>query len=1169
MNKNLFIYSFKYLAVLLALVTFSSCERDEFTEADAFALQQEQDRLQNDRDIAALDAQDRRIRSMMEYRRGMDSLIRINSGGAVYYTVNVVPGGSSAFSSGRFEEVEGLSNVKVTVTQFNGNVVDEVPTESGLATFKLYSGEVTVKITSDNHTDVSYTANLTPDGGVPNGSLVYVGNVIPVFDDPNNPSAESEDGDTFAMVEGFMFAETDITFGNNVEETVPDGTKVRAFIDVANPAFKTKYIDQANDEGTNIGGQPTRSGAIQRFAYEQAASTTGSTRTTGSFEGEVGAEGGKYELMVAATASGLPITMKFSDFAADRTYFFGGRDQDQGGGADNPFGIGTKRFIYTQNTQNAANTFDGPVGAGGQSPTPTTFVGDQDIFSNRIRLDFDLVQNEATATASLTGGDAIANVTITDGGYYYVAPTVTFGAAPAGGTTATGTAILGDIPAAGAVGAPAAGSQAAKARDRGMKQVVGINLNGADGIANNGDDTRGSGYTGNPTITFTRKSFTGRNAAGIPVPNGTGSVAAASSTITYIRIINGGFGMTGAGTSTGVGNYTGTVPAVVFNNNIPPNGVGANIANATVIIDNVVGTATEVVIGSGGDGYDDNSLAITFNYGSGASVGVLGTSTTPALFRANAAGELQWNLAAPSRLLNAPSGEVTFNGGSNYTFVPSVTLVGLTAPAGATLPTFAATVVGGVVTQIEIQGASSGWTPNTEFTGTINIASNPDNVAISAEGFTEGGSIDTYTFGGNYGVPPSIYKSSVEAAGATFQYLTADAAGNILVNGTGIGTAVAPATTLPVAEYAANSDYIFVFENPTSGTSNAWGYPIFDNGGNNVVGLLFAPGVGQGIGYTAVPAAGFNFWILPADLAATPGAALAKYAQLDMNPLNDANANATATRSAQTLTLTFTDGGLGYAIRPEFIISGGQRSAEDLAVLNTSINGVRGQLNFNSAGSIINTSVTIPLAANTFTQAGLAAEPISVTASVARLEAIFNREVNWQTNIGGWEGGIQVTTDGNTDINPPAAWVYDADNGAPITDTPLVMFNELERNADNFIPADLIGSNGATNTDFKYITPPTYTLTFFGVQTGGAGVAVLDPNTADIIALRANDGANGTFPPGITIGGLARFSAATNDPSTPIAGERFRTIGGPSNFEVFSGLRYIRDANYGTGIELE
>jgi hypothetical protein len=1170
MNKNLFIYSFKYLAVLLALVTFSSCERDEFTEQDAFDLNEAQINAQDARDQAALAAQDKRVMDMAMFRRSMDSLTRLNSGGKVFYTVNVVPGGSSAFSSGRFEEVEGLDGATVTVSQLGGAIVEQKTTVAGLASFEMYSGEVTVNVEAPNHTDLNYTANLTPDGGVPNGSLIYVGNVVPVFDDPNNPAPGSEEN--LATVKGFAFAELDITFGNNQEEAVPDGTKVRAFINVSSPLFLNTYIREANaEEGTNVGGLTTRSGAIQQFAYEQAASTTGTT-VTSALNNDTAPDGGEYSISIGATASGLPITMQFDDFAADRTYFFGGVAGD-----DRDRGVGAKRFIYTQNTQGNLNQATGGAnGVGNAAPSAIGFRGVFDVYSEDLRLDFDLVKTEATATATLTGGDVVNNVNVTDGGFYYVAPTVAF-SAPTTGTTATGTVVMGDITAADVLANPAA----AGPRARGMKKVTGVTIAAGAG---------GSGYTAAPTVTFTRFSYTGRATNGVPVNNGIGTVEAASSTIKYIRIIDGGFGMTGnpaAGTAvTGVGTYTGRAPLVEFNDNVAP--TGGVLATANLIVDTRVGTATEVQIVAEGNGYNNN-VNITFNYGKNADVRTpaagVPTPVTPNLFEA-VGGQLYWNIdnvtpstiATVSRTLTAANagGEVIFAGGANYSFVPSVVALGLTTPAGATPVTFAATVINGVVSQIEMQGGTTGW-PAGEHAGTISISVR--NALISAEGFTEGGSIDSYEFTGNYGTPVGVYKSSVEAVtGGVFNYITADAAG-VLRDETGTALAIpvtVPASTIPtIATLNAASDFVFVFENPTTGTSNAWGFPIFDNGGNNVVGLFFAPGTGQGIGYTgafrnltaatAAPNnAGYQFWILPNEIASSANAHLAKYAQMDTNPLADANASATAVNTAKRLTLTIVTPGNGYAIRPEFVISGGQRSAEDLAAVNSSLNtiagGLRGNLNFNSAGAITTTTVSTAINATTFTNAGVAADPIVVKVSTARLEAIFNREVNWAT---GTADGIEITTNGDTRINAPAAWNYL--NGFGGASTPLSVFNNIE--GARFTADERVGSGNVAPPvaqGFKYISAPSYTINFFGFDTGGNGVAVLDPNTADITALSATN--NGTFPTGLTV---SSFSIPTNDLSYPAAGERFRTIGGPSNFSVFSGLTYIRDVNYGTGIELE
>lgn len=1125
MNKNLFIYSFKYLAVLLALVTFSSCERDEFTEEQALELERQRNAIEQ----GNLDNDVTRLNDVLRLRQEIEALTRANSGGKVLYSVVVVPGSDAAFASGRIEEVEGLNGATVTVSQFTAGsgdgtaaLVQEVPTtEAGVASFELYSGEVTVNIrfADETYGTVNYTANLTPDGGVANGATVAVSNVIPVFENPTNPPVATPI-ENFATIKGFAFSETNIV-DNNVEESVADSTKVRAFIDV-NTAFMAKYINPANgtDEGTNINGNITKSGLVRRIAYEDAVSTTGFTDDQPTGIGT--ARGGAYEVKIAGTASGLPIKMKFDDFAANRTYVFG-NGITQTGSSDGDFGRGTKRFLYTQNTE---------MVGGMAMADPTPFVtGQTDLAENYTNVNFRFVNNVAQAEATIAGGDRVSAVSVSDGGYYYEAPTVTIGTS-ASGVTATATANLVEIPAS-------ATGEAADARDRGLKMVGSVTITSG-----------GSGYDAAPSVTFTRKSYTGR-VAGAPVANGTGAVAAPSSKITYIRVMDGGFGMTPAGVTgsvTGVGAYTGVTPAVVFNNNNIP--TGGSLASANAIVDESVGTVTEVQIVNGGEGYDGNNLDIIFNYGEGATVSATNNSlggTAAALFRVGANGELLWNTsAAGERTLTSTGGEVTFIEGTNYTFVPSVTVTGLTAPTNATLPTFVATVNGGPgngnITSIEIQGATSGWgATGDEFNGTININANPDAVAISAEGFTTGGSIDTYTLT-NYGTTNDVYQSAVTDAGEDFDFLTTlnDGLGTIVDKD---DNPVAP------ADYAENSDFIVVFDNPTTGTSNAWGYPIFDNG--SVVGILFAPGTGQGIGYTSVPASGVPFWIIPADLASTPNAALAQYK--GTNGASDANASASTSLSGGNLTITFTEGGLGYAVRPEFRLRGGNQSAEDLAAINTAINGaIRSQLNFDEDGRITNTSLSYT-GALPFSAADLATNPVSVEISVARLEEEFNAAVNG------------ATRNSNGTVDGTGILVSSASNGTSYSGDFSYYIGGNEVPAMTFF-SDAAATAGLTGT---YVIEPEFSLGFGdnNVNTGASGFARLNPsamiNKLELVTF-------GSVTSG-TIDGVpvTSFFYQLNDASYNPMGERFRTIGGASSFDVYSGMTYIRDVNYGTGIELE
>lgn len=223
MNKNFMKSSVKALAVALsAAAILSSCSKDQFTEKDALNL--ELQRLRAQRTIDSIKtAQDRLDRNaLLRYQRALDSLDRENAGGRVFYTVNVVSATASAVSNGRIEEAEGVTGASVTTSQYGQ--ARTVQTTNGIATFELRSGEATVAITAPNHTSADYTVNLTGpfSGGqsafegsgntiVPapkNGTTVYVGNVIPLFE-------ISTDGAKMARIRGRAFIETDLT--NDVE----------------------------------------------------------------------------------------------------------------------------------------------------------------------------------------------------------------------------------------------------------------------------------------------------------------------------------------------------------------------------------------------------------------------------------------------------------------------------------------------------------------------------------------------------------------------------------------------------------------------------------------------------------------------------------------------------------------------------------------------------------------------------------------------------------------------------------------------------------------------------------------------------------------------------------------------------------------------------------------
>ena len=344
----------------------------------------------------------------------------------------------------------------------------------------------------------------------------------------------------------------------------------------------------------------------------------------------------------------------------------------------------------------------------------------------------------------------------------------------------------------------------------------------------------------------------------------------------------------------------------------------------------------------------------------------------------------------------------------------------------------------------------------------------------------------------------------------------------------------------------ANSDYKVAFAAPAGGGQAAAGYPVFEQGGQELVGVYV---YNAGSGYVTGEAP--SFWVIP------NGISLAEYADgTALSTANPNNGSATGTLTPTNLTITFNDGGLGYAVRPEFRLFGGNRFAEDLAGVNANISAnLRPKLNFNGAGSITNPSVVYTGGATLpFTAAGLAAEPITVSVTVSRIEGIFTSEVNGGLENAPFNGAASVGRSGDT-YTGAYSYLYEDGTTGLTADresvTAETFFDALEA-------AYPVAFASAGATVGKYITAPTFTVISGGSDVGTVGTAVLN-GAADIVSL-TNTTTGTTVPRTTTLG---------NDFSVPTAGERFRTIGGSSSFEVFSGLTYVRDVNYGTGIELE
>lgn len=1226
MNKKHLIYSFQYAAVLASVLTFSSCKKDEFTAEQALDIENKRKQFQFDLDEKSKDNEAARANLMMWQARKIDSLQKVNAGGQVFYSVTVVPGGSTAFGQGRFEEV-GLTGVEVTVEQY-GFVITE-KTVKGIAYFKkpLFSGEanVTVDAQPQGYTSVSYIANLTPDGGVPNDGTVFVGNIIPVFDNDRDKNGAENN---MAMISGKAWADLDLTIGSRNtdntnppnEEFVPEGTTLSAVIDVNAPEFKEKYLRENFEEGgIHIGGSgntpgtgvATKSGFIQRIAYERAS-------TVAKVDGN-----GNYSLMVSATASGLPMKMRYSDFAADRTYknnagltvtercLYGPEVSYTGPGQDDlRFNTQRNFYDYDVNLVQVDATVTAALTKGTSPWTYTAASGAvwlRPVGGIDVSLPAGAVaENRFRAAGTIVGGVDVGVTATNNAGAYLHAPAVSFSTPDlAGGVQTVGAPVMYSIKPQGASAttAPAFGTSAFYNSDYSGTRTGALNLRGVRGIALS---TVGSGYSTPPVITLTPN---------FPGGEGTGSLQASSSGISYIRVINGGFGLvysaglhnlapeshaltpavTNPSWSTtnlsdntvlyqGVNQFTGVLPLVVINGGIVPSG-GA-LATAQVVANTTIGTIDEIRVTANGNGYSPATSAITFNIGAGAGVetttaaGPAGAGDSPFIVT-NAGGlSLAFNTAGGAltsvfdpgtadgvTTFSFAPGDINFNTGGNYTFVPGVQVLNIfrnydaTAGAYTTAPANIAvnnleirsTVRGGdgAVVGLSIIGTPSivtaGLAANDELRGQFNIVPRQDWPA-SAQAFLTGSGIDNYVVtavGANY--------SNVTAPGITpvfgsteYDYYTFASGG---LGGPDGGSIVGPTRIEDVVSYDLNDgDYDVEFFGATglagNPVTNPTAIPVFQSGGSVLAGIrIFSPGVNIAPATGTTPA--IRWRVIPRGYKA-----------------GIINAQLTPA----TITFNIVDGGLGYAVRPDIILTTDKLTYVQTAALNDIANF---KYNINASGTITSIefapnaagAAAVMSSLNNATVAGTLQTPII---TVAPQEADLYAHSSLAAfvdlgNAGGYcfigDGAIQVGLDifGDSDA---AAWLAYAGNtnntimhwpqGTPAFgesgEIPNAYYTGFTMDVTRY--RTLVDGNTITGTGNSF-------------GSGGSASAILNPANGQVASIEVVNGGSGYL-----------FTTTFN--AQPIT-RNFTVFGGPDGykapglFETYSGIQYVRDIHYGIG----
>lgn len=1251
----------------MSLAVFSSCEKDEFTEADALDLELMRLRAEDSIQAAQEARNIQNTIALEQYRRSVDSLRNIDQGGMVFYSVAVVPGGSSAFGQGRYDEVQGLSGATVTISQY-GNIITSPTDESGVATFAgdagdgLRSGEATVNVTVDGFTDASYVVNLTPDGGVANDGVQYVGNVVPVFEnDADNP----DNVERMAMISGIGWAELDLT--NNFEETVPEGVTLSAVIDVDTDAFMDRYIREPNayDEGQNDNELPTRSGFIQRIAYEEAS--------------EVAAydQNGEYSMMVSATAAGLPMKLQYSDFAEDRFYYrieTGEVDGTDESAFDRPrfdgdtsfFTPVSKRHIYGPNVDwrrpfvtgaffasfaefdlrerdaniEATLTSDGRLWTipdhndlsvqalvvhPAAVPLANASSGDSDLGgfdADEIAINPNaLLAGGAIAgagTPGITGGEYLADGNYPNGMMY--APGTE---APANGVVHAVEFVGGDptTPATGYAVFSNAGEDTDGASadfDGGTDELNGTQLRRVVRIV---VTNPGEGYTSAPAVNIVRENT---------VVTGTGDIVTdivSGTTITEVRLIDGGYGFTpnNGNTSTReqdrfeegewIAEFNDADPAASGDYSlaygIDPhiNYPSADVSGVNLDFkydfeitdgDDDLGVVQTIEVVNGGSGWDDASIAALnlnpFRYWLVEAVVPIADGEGNDLFVITAGTGLNFNTdwrtdggagGAPYLNQNATSidpsvigpGEIsptaidfspatappsggetsTFDGttfgfqeGDEYVFVPGVRI----EPADGDPVTAPAEIVCemngfGQLREFRIVSSGNGYTAQplrVEFVPT-------DNDRVDAVFFTTGGSINTYAIDDDTDPIPGDHAvgSFVEDKWQTLDTDDLDPEEN----------------SYWVSFSDPSLDYGFA----------AYGVPVFDETDTDDAPDLVGGDIVRGVE------------ILDAGLGYTPDQEITwEIRTIGADGTDADDANLVSFISPSELEFNIVDGGLGYAVRPDIFVVGGNVNLDDENAPDPS----DFDLTFNNAGEIVSLSFS---GINPYTLANVADDPLQVIVTVEDqvqfMNDFWNGDIDYLATPAygpgaGFAGLVGLPAgSGSLDGNCDAITGFDynlvgVSGGAAafIEASASDFFNEMENQANNGYGVPFVGGNGTdvddddtagpgTGEDGEgagYITPPTVEL--FGLGTGATAEVVLNLATGDIQGIT------------VTNGGSGYECVFTNDPS--MEPEPFRVIGGPDGntvdadddgmadyFEVYSGIQYVRDIHYGTGEEVE
>ncbi|HMJ68188.1 MAG TPA: hypothetical protein VK508_04810 [Cyclobacteriaceae bacterium] len=641
-----------------------------------------------DDDPSLAELRDDKIQYLADSLRVSDSLRRLNQAGVVNYAITVVSGSTSSLfknSSRTDGAADVVAAALVTISQF-GKVVTDTTDASGMVVLNgFFRGAVNVTVRKENFTTASFVTAVKFQDDTENGTINFVGNLIPIFETT---------GANTATISGVARIQSDLT--NTTMEPVPAGTTLMAHVDVTDGNFIDRFLSAeplVDDTGADV---VVLNGVILEAAY-----STGVIGTT--------AADGTYSVIIPAAIDGLPIVLEYSSIAVNRLRFDDVND------------------VNSSNRTISERTIYAPGLGATVIPNP----------SSATLVNFN-AGSGAIATAEISPAGTVENVTVTEGGSNWTGtPTIALTGGGGTGALATATITNGVLTGitvtnkgTGYTSQPTveihSGSGAAGA-------VGGLNTNGTvTGVVLT---NTGSGYTVAPTVTF--------SGGGTPTTPAAATANISGGRVTSITVTNPGAGYTSpptasltGGTTTGTaatvqaaslfsglsigpvsltnpGSGYSFAPAVLFD---APTTAGGTRATGTVSFDPVSGQVTAIQVTNAGSGYTSTpGLTIYTQLG--------GTPAATAFLTGS--GVTGLNLT---------------NQGTGYVGAPKVVFTG----GGGTGATATAVVNNGRVVAINIVTPGAGYTtiPAVSFiagsgaTGVIQIGANGaiTNVRITTNG---------------------------------------------------------------------------------------------------------------------------------------------------------------------------------------------------------------------------------------------------------------------------------------------------------------------------------------------------------------------------------------------------------------------------------------------------